>query len=452
MPQAFFRILFVIGVMLLAARPAEARLFAIVVGVSEYTDPRLQRAALPGASADAEAIAAVLRNRGAAAPDLALIQGKAATADAIRSALSRVSAEAGAGDRVVLYLSGHGAQVPARTDDGSEPDRLDEIFLAADAGAWSAASKAVPGALLDDEFGRWIDQIRGKGASIWFIVDACNAGGLQRGVRDRSSARVIDPAWLSLPAPMRAGRSDFSGLADATEMAGGGKLVTFYAAPAGGIAWERPLPGTGGESIRRGVFTWSLLRALDGASASTNFLGLAGSADEARRTLGPPGGPAWIGGDLAQPILFTGDETELLAHARATAGSAPVALLMAVGPAGRDCPGADPDSASLAPPPQALRVIGCRRVLVDLRSTVAVPVTVRPWYRDSAGGYVALAGVGGVAVPPGANRRFGFTVMDRDPDTGRKLPSGTEYLLLISDQNGAAAASGAIIVPLTTGE
>ena len=42
--------------------------------------------------------------------------------------------------------------------------------------------------------------------------------------------------------------------------------------------------------------------------------------------------------------------------------------------------------------------------------------------------------------------------MDRDPDTGRKLPSGTEYLLLISDQNGAAAAAGAIIVPLTTGE
>jgi len=447
MPQALFRTLLLFLAAMGVAVPAHARLIGVAIGVSRYADPRLARAALPGAAVDAEAMDAVLKAHGAATGDTIILTGADATAAAIRSAIGHLVATAGAGDRVVIYLSGHGAQIPARPGDQNEPDGLDEMFLAADAAPWDAATHSLPGAVKDDEFGGWIDQLRAKGASVWFVVDACNGGGLSRGGAQDASARVLDPALLGLPAALRGGRSDASGLADASPMAGAGKLVTFYAAPAGGVAWERPLAQDSGPPIRRGVFTWSLLRALGGIRAEANFLTLAAATDEQRRTLGPPGGPAWIGGDLDQPMLFAGAGMDLLSHARA-ASAAPVRLRMAVGPAGSACPGTDPDPAMLASPPAtALHIIGCRRVMVDLQSSAAVPVTLRPWYRDASGSYVALAGTGGVTLAPGGAGRFGFTVTDHDPDTGQALPSGTEYLLLIADDG----SQGAMVVPLMTG-
>jgi hypothetical protein len=443
MRQAIFRAL-VTGCALLFAASASARLSGVAIGVSDYADPALSRAALPGAALDAETMRAALLARGAAADDIALLTGKAATAAAIRAAIERLVHEAAAGDRIVVYLSGHGAQVPAQPGDLGEPDGKDEVLLATDTGQWDEARGTLPGAITDNEFGGWIDALRARGASVWFVVDACSGGGLQRG-GEGASARVLDPALLRLPPPYRGGRADPSGLADASPMSAGGKLVTFYAAPAGGIAWERPLADGAAAPVRRGVFTWSLLRALASLPADANFLTLAGAADRERRALGPPGGPALVGGDLDRPALFAGDGVNLLDHARA-APAAPVALRLAVGPDGATC-GGDPDPAALAPVGAApLRIAGCRRILVDLQSASATTLTLRPWYRDAAGGYVALAGASGVSVPPGRDARFGFTVTDRDPDTGAPLPAGAEYLLLLADDGGA------LVVPLATGK
>ncbi|CAN5329620.1 hypothetical protein BH09PSE4_BH09PSE4_17370 [soil metagenome] len=431
---------------LACSAPAQARLIGVVIGVSQYSDPHLSLAALPGASIDAAEMASALRSRNAGAADLAVLTGADATAAAIREALNHAVASAAMGDRVVLYLSGHGAQIPARPGDANEPDGLDEVFLGADAGQWNASSRRLPGSVKDDEFGGWIDQLRAKGASVWFVVDACNGGGLQRD-GGTASARTLDPALLGLPPAQRGGRSDASGLADATPMTGGGKLVTFYAAPAGAVAWERPLASPDGRSVRRGVFTWSLLRALGAARADANFLTLASDADDARRSLGPPGGPAWISGDLDQPMLFSGPATDLLAYASARTASAPVGLRLAMGPAGPSCPGEDPDPLALATPAGPVRIEGCRRLMVELHSGLADLVTLRPWYRDAAGGYVALAGAEGITVLPGDSARFGFTVTDRDPSTGHALPSGDEYLLLIADKG-----AGAVVVPFRTGQ
>ncbi|RYY45357.1 MAG: caspase family protein [Sphingomonadales bacterium] len=447
MPQALFRTLLAMTCLLAMAGPAHARLIGVVVGVSNYANPKLAREAIPGAALDATAMAAMLRQRGAAEGDLTLLTGQHATASAIRAAIARALAQARAGDRVVLYLSGHGAQVPARPRDPMEPDGLDELLLAADAAPWDRASRTVPGAIRDDEIGAWIDQLRGKGADVWFVVDACNGGGLQRGGSTGASPRVLDPALLELPAPVRGGRPDGSFLADASPMTGGGKLVTFYAAPAGGIAWERPLPAAGGTPERRGVFTWSLLRAMDEAPASANFLKLAEVADAARRALGPPGGPAWLGGDLALPVLFSGDGTDLLAFAQGAAPPAALAVQIAVGPSGTRCPGEDPDRATLTAPAGPLRIHGCRRVLVSLQSSADAPMTIQPWYRDAAGAYVALAGPNGILIAPRGRQEFRFTVTDRDPDSGKPLPSGAEYLLLIAPGEARAAT----IVPLITG-
>ncbi|MEO9133294.1 MAG: caspase family protein, partial [Sphingomonas sp.] len=181
MPQAFFRTLLLFLAVVGVAAPAQARLIGVAIGVSQYSDARLTRAALPGAAIDAEAVDAALKAHGAAAADTTMLTGADATAPAIRAAISHLVATAGAGDRVVIYVSGHGAQIPARRGDPEEPDGLDEMFLAADAAPWNAATHILPGAVKDDEFGAWIDQLRAKGASVWFVVDACNGGGLARG-------------------------------------------------------------------------------------------------------------------------------------------------------------------------------------------------------------------------------------------------------------------------------
>src|SRR5438034_581909 len=151
MPQALFRTLLLFLAAAGVAAPAQARLTGVAIGVSRYADVRLARAALPGAAVDAEAVDAALKAHGAAAG---------------------------------------------------------EMFLGADAAPWNAATHSLPGALKDDEFGGWIDQLRAKGASVWFVVDACNGGGLARGGAQDASARVLDPALLGLPSVLRGGRSD----------------------------------------------------------------------------------------------------------------------------------------------------------------------------------------------------------------------------------------------------
>jgi hypothetical protein len=419
--------------LLLVSPAAQARVTGVVAGISHYREASLAASALPGAEADARAVAAALSARGAT---LTLITGEDATAERIRIAIEQLVAQAASGDKLVIYLSGHGLQVPSRLGDANEADGLDELFLAADAQAWDEAKRAIPGAIGDDAFGAWIARARAKGADIWFIADVCHGGGFSRGPGG-ATAKRLDPALFRLPPPVRGARADASGLADAVPVPGGGRLVTFYAAPAGALAWERPLPGSDGAMLRRGLFTWSLLRALEGDQPS--FLQLAAAAERERHRVGPPGGPAWIGGDLAQPVLFGPGGHDLLAGARA-ARPLPAQLRLVAGHAGKTCPGRAADPQGLAPPgAEPMRLHGCREVLVELLSSARAPITVRPWYRDAAGSYVALADAGGLQLAPGARRRFTFIVSDRDPASGAPLPTGLEYLLLVADGEAGTA-------------
>src|SRR5262249_9911713 len=107
--------------------------------------------------------------------------------------------------RVVIVLSGHGIQVPIPPSQTNpldpknyEPDGMDEVFLPADVGDWTV--EGLKNAILDDQVGAWLDQLRAKGAHVLIVFDCCHSGTMTRsgpGVREIS--RSASAAALKIP-------------------------------------------------------------------------------------------------------------------------------------------------------------------------------------------------------------------------------------------------------------
>lgn len=79
-------------------------------------------------------------------------------------------------DFVVIYYSGHGAQIP--DDDGDESsDGKDEAFVTYDV---EGKQKPTPADLVrDDEYAAWVNAL--KTNQVLSVIDACHSGGLTRG-------------------------------------------------------------------------------------------------------------------------------------------------------------------------------------------------------------------------------------------------------------------------------
>jgi len=424
-------LLLLIGLIALPAGPAGATARAVLVGVSTFADPALRTFALPGAARDATRMADGLAALGIDRAAMTILTGPAATLPAIRSALDGLVQASRAGDRAVIFLSGHGTQTPVRAGDPLEPDGRDELFLAADAGPWDARTRSLPGALLDDEIGRRIGEIRARGADVWIVVDSCTGGGLLRG--SGNIVKAIAPEVLGIPAapPIR-GAVDQSGFVDGG-LAGGGRLVAFAAAGPGAIAWD---DGDGG------AFTRALAEVLR-AHPPADFAALA-AATSARPRAGGTLGPFWTAGDLSAPLLFGGASPDLIDFARGLPFF-PAVIRLSVDQAGacraaggprRDPPGARDD---------VTRLRHCDHVRVDVEE-VGQPLRIEAWYRDAGGGYTSLTPPLGLVASPGRWASVGFTFVTRDPSTGRALPRGDEYLVLVARDPAGTAVGARLLV------
>ncbi|WP_109105461.1 caspase family protein [Azospirillum sp. TSO35-2] len=100
---------------------------------------------------------------------------------------------AGPKDFVVVYYSGHGAQIP--DDDGDEADGLDEAFVTYDVEGKSRPS--VGDLVRDDEYAAWVNALRTN--QVLNVIDACHSGGLTRGVGD--VVMGANPKFYVLPNP-----------------------------------------------------------------------------------------------------------------------------------------------------------------------------------------------------------------------------------------------------------
>jgi len=116
--------------------------------------------------------------------DVTVRAGDAADRAGILGALDDLHDASGPGDVVVVYYTGHGAQLS--DDDGDEPDGLDEAWVTV--GAADVLDPRHPdaelGVIRDDELGAHLDALSrrvGPTGHVLWMVDACHSGTGARG-------------------------------------------------------------------------------------------------------------------------------------------------------------------------------------------------------------------------------------------------------------------------------
>ncbi|MES2336649.1 MAG: caspase family protein [Pseudomonadota bacterium] len=244
---------------LTVATPAHADR-AVLIGVGSY--PQLPASLrLQAPEEDARRLAAALVGAGFPRDRLALMtatDGVPPTRAAVLAALDQLALDVVRGEQVLLYFSGHGAQAPTLTP-ALEPDGYDELYLMLDARTWDGGAGRVPGAILDKELSARISAIRAKGADVWFVADACHAGGVFRAGEDMRT-KGVGTKQLSIPAKVRVTGDALP--ETRADPPGAGRLAAFFAAAPGALAVERRLPLGSPDARPLSQFSYALARAI----------------------------------------------------------------------------------------------------------------------------------------------------------------------------------------------
>ena len=119
----------------------------------------------------------------------------------IENQMKKLIADTKAGDQIVLYFTGHGAQQPA-PENSTEPDGKDELFLPRDTKGWAQDGEqgTVQNAIVDDQIGQWLDQLKNRKALVTVILDCCHSGEGIRG--DNDQALRAPTKSLKIPAKL----------------------------------------------------------------------------------------------------------------------------------------------------------------------------------------------------------------------------------------------------------
>ncbi len=315
---------------------------ALLIGCSVYPEPTDGEtsfgrvAPLPGAENDVRRFERVLRTS-LHFEDVESLAGwpeqaqSRPTAAAIRAAFERLIKRANPGDQIVILISGHGMPLPVddkQTDlldpANPEPDGYDEVFLPAD---FLQTNETIR----DNQFGKWLDQIRNRGASVWIIFDCCFSGTMTRASGpwklERDQVRGVHPSQAGISrevlqradARAKAARKN-SGLTRAAGRpvapievmnstdanAPQGQLVAFYACQPFETAREvtRPMGAELKPENRCGLLSYHLLRALSQSSTSVSYRDLARVVVSGLRAEMGSGGPTpMFEGDLETSVL-----------------------------------------------------------------------------------------------------------------------------------------------------
>jgi hypothetical protein len=150
-----------------AAAPGGARVYAVMVGVSDYGGTQND---LAFTDEDARKLAETLQREGSLNDASVVLTNAEATVEGVRAAFRRVAAQAGPDDMFLFFFSGHGNQVEAPVS-GVEPDGKSETIVLRD------------GEISDAEMGRLFGSLRTRLSLL--VIDSCYSGGFARNVVDR---------------------------------------------------------------------------------------------------------------------------------------------------------------------------------------------------------------------------------------------------------------------------
>lgn len=219
-----------------AAAPAaaEAKRWAVLIGVETYQDPKIP--ALRFSVDDVDALRKVLVERaGYAASNVIVVKEADATIENVRSLLgTQLPRMAGPNDLVLIYFSGHGAAEPSPT--GQSDDGTEKYLLMADSRADDLYSTALPVSELARIFGRI------KADKLMLAMDCCYSGAAGgRGLlREGMRATGLSDSYLGA-------------------LAASEGTVVITASRANEVSMESPALG-------HGVFSYLFRQALEGAA------------------------------------------------------------------------------------------------------------------------------------------------------------------------------------------
>ncbi|QDZ01881.2 caspase family protein [Nitratireductor mangrovi] len=237
----------------------------------------------------------------------------------ILSSLDELAAKVERDDFVYLQFSGHGFQQTA-ADPSTETDGLDEIFLPKDTGRWVDRSKGMPNALVDDDIGKALEKIRGKGAFVWVVFDACHSGTATRAAPgDDVVERKIGPEAVGMPSevlyegaatrdlsggtPMKPDAPvEFGDTGSGTGEKGG--MVAFFAAQTNETTPEMPLPLGAKDATKYGLFTHTIFSQI-GANPNVSYRQLAQGILQHYVSINRKDTTPLFEGDLDAPVFGT---------------------------------------------------------------------------------------------------------------------------------------------------
>ncbi|HEX5103908.1 MAG TPA: caspase family protein [Pirellulaceae bacterium] len=157
-----------------AGQPRTARRVALCVGISAFADPQIRDLAV--AHRDAAEIAKSLQQRCGFDQVWGLVNEHATRANIEQAIRRQLPAATRPGDTVLIYWSGHGSR--CADDGGDEQDGFDEYLVPYD-GKLTNVETIRQSMILDDAFGRWIQDLDGRRVVV--ILDTCHSGGQGQG-------------------------------------------------------------------------------------------------------------------------------------------------------------------------------------------------------------------------------------------------------------------------------
>ncbi|MEM8686216.1 MAG: caspase family protein [Pseudomonadota bacterium] len=167
--------------------PAEAGQRALLIGIGAYQNIR----PLIGPPRDLVRMERFLtEHMGYRSDEIAVLKdGQATRKNLLRTMENWLVRSTKAGDKVFIYYSGHGSQLPDKNDD--EKDGLDETLSPID------TTKDGRNQITDDEFGAILAKMSNRDLTV--IIDSCHSGTISRGAVQESADTSEDQARTFIP-------------------------------------------------------------------------------------------------------------------------------------------------------------------------------------------------------------------------------------------------------------
>ena len=199
--------------------------------------------------------ACLIERFGFARDNVRILKGEQATRQRVWGALEQLQKTLKTGDRCVLHFSGHGTQVLDQKPFDERDDGLDEALCLSD------SDEQGHNLLLDDELGRWLDDL--PEVEVTVILDCCHAGTGVKDLDDDVQARFLPTtAKRTVRGESNAPWKDLRPSTKGT----GCRLTAIYACQPQEQAYERRF-GEDAQARRAGQFTHFLLDAITNRQA-----------------------------------------------------------------------------------------------------------------------------------------------------------------------------------------